>query len=372
MAVHQSWISYFSNLVKEHGGINLAQGIPGFSPPSDLLGILKKTASENIHQYAPGLGNHKLRNHIFDMYKTKINKDKTSLMVCNGATEAIHLLYMSFHKPGKFLKAAAFAPVYESYLHLPRIYGDMFQSIEMDNNDWEMNRRLETFFETYRPDVFFVNSPGNPYGFVLDKNVFDKLIDLSVNYGCEVIIDAVYDRLCFDGESYYPFDKLYPNLFYVNSFSKLYSITGWRIGYFFCNHSRFDKILDIHDYTGLSSPSVLQESLARFMDESPQSNSYVKQTKQKLSENYKTGITMLTNAGFEVPETGGGYFIWAKLPEGIPDGIDFAKKLYDICKTAVIPGEHFGTDYKKYIRINIARHSTELKKGLEYICRFCR
>ncbi|MDA3820496.1 MAG: pyridoxal phosphate-dependent aminotransferase [Candidatus Delongbacteria bacterium] len=368
MAAHQSWISYFSNLVKEYGGINLAQGIPGFSPPSDLLDILQQTATQQVHQYAPGPGNKQLREHIYNMYQHKINRNETSLLVCNGATEAIHLLYMSFHEPGKKLKAAAFAPVYESYFHLPRLYGDMFQSLEMLNDEAEMQHRLEDFFEAYRPDVFFVNSPGNPHGFVLEKSVFDKLSDLSVNFGCQVIIDAVYDRLCFDGEAYYPFNKLSPNLFYVNSFSKLYSITGWRIGYFFCHHSIYNKISDIHDYTGLSAPSVLQESLARFMNESSQAINYVAETKHKLSENFKHAKTTLTNAGFNVPKTGGGYFIWAKLPDGMPDGIDFAKNLYDTCKTAVIPGEHFGKDYKRYIRINIARDNKELKNGLMYIC----
>jgi aspartate/methionine/tyrosine aminotransferase len=369
MVLYQSWISYFSNLVKAHGGINLAQGIPGFSPPSDLLDILKKTASEQVHQYAPGPGNSQLREHIYRLYTGKINKDNTSLLVCNGATEAIHLLYMSFHEPGKKLKAAAFAPVYESYLHLPRIYGDMFQSLEMSDDAAEMQSRLERFFESYRPDVFFVNSPGNPYGFVLGKSLFDSLTDLSVQYGCKVIIDAVYDKLCFNGEAYYPFDKFHANLFFVNSFSKLYSITGWRIGYLFCHHTRYDRISDVHDYTGLSSPSVLQESLALFMSKSAQAKNYVEETKHKLSNNYKLGRDMLSNAGFEVPETGGGYFIWAKLPDGVPDGIDFAKKLYDTCKTAVIPGEHFGEDYKRYIRINIARDGGELKNGLVNICR---
>ncbi|MEA3448118.1 MAG: pyridoxal phosphate-dependent aminotransferase [Bacteroidota bacterium] len=368
MAPHQSWISYFSNLVKEYGGINLAQGVPGFSPPSDLLDILHQTAAQPVHQYAPGPGNKQLREHIYNMYQHKINREETSLMVCNGATEAIHLLYMSFHEPNRKLKAAAFAPVYESYLHLPRLYGDMFQSLEMLNDEAEMQRHLEDFFEAYRPDVFFVNSPGNPHGFVLKKALFDKLIDLSVHYGCQVIIDAVYDKLCFNGEAYYPYDNFYPNVFYVNSFSKLYSITGWRIGYFFCHHSRYNRISDIHDYTGLSVPSVLQESLARFISDSMQATRYVKETKTKLSENYKLGTAMLTRAGFDVPETGGGYFIWAKLPENIPDGIDFAKTMYEKYKTAVIPGEHFGKDYNRYIRINIARDNKELKNGLMYIC----
>lgn len=367
MAVHQSWISYFSNLVKQHGGINLAQGIPGFSPPEGLLQQLQQTATEPVHQYAPGAGNQRLREQIYRMYEGKIDPGATSLLLCNGATEAIHLLYMSFHEPGKLLKAAAFAPVYESYCHLPRIHGDPFRSIEMDNHDGKLPDRLKAFFANFRPDVFFVNSPGNPYGFVLDKSVFDKLVDLSEYYGCRLIIDAVYDQLCFDTEAYYPFDKFHPNLFYVNSFSKMYSITGWRIGYLFCHNSYFDKISDVHDYTGLSVPSVLQESLSRFMENGEQTKTYINDIRQRLRDNFHVGSKMLSDAGFYVPATGGGYFIWARLSDDAPDGVKFAKALYDKHKTAVIPGAHFGADYRRYIRINIARPGNELKRGLEKI-----
>lgn len=367
MAIQQSWISYFSNLVKQHGGINLAQGIPGFDPPPHLLDALREYSDKPVHQYAPGLGNHRLREHIFQMYDEKLPRDRYSLMITNGATEAIHLLYMSFHLEGAPLTAAAFTPVYESYIHLPRIYGDSFYTLEMDNSKGQLPQKLEKFFEKHEPQVFFVNTPGNPYGSTLDKQSFNKLVELSREYKCKLLIDAVYDQIYFDTPPYYPFHQFHDHVYYINSFSKLYSVTGWRTGYFFCDPSVFPRISDIHDYTGLCSPSILQESLARFMDNSHQKETYVAQIRSRIKENFYSSASILKDAGFQIPEAHGGYFLWAVLPGHIPCGIQFAKQLYKEEKTAVIPGEHFGKAYKNYIRINIARKEEELSEGLRRI-----
>ncbi len=367
MAVQQSWISYFSNLVKQHGGINLAQGIPGFAPPPDLLDTLKEYANKPVHQYAPGLGNHRLREHIFQMYEDKLPRDRYSLMITNGATEAIHLLYMSFHSGSAPLTTAAFTPVYESYMHLPRLYGDSFFTLEMDNRQGQLPMALESFFKKHQPQVFFINSPGNPYGNTLDQVSFDKLLDLSREYNCKLLIDAVYDQIYFNSPPYYPFHLFHDQVYYINSFSKLYSVTGWRTGYFFCHPSVFPRISDIHDYTGLCSPSILQESLAGFMDTSSQKDTYVEEVRTRIKKNFQDGSAMLGEAGFQIPEAHGGYFLWAALPGHIPCGIQFAKHLYKQEKTAVIPGEHFGKAYKNYIRINIAREKEELADGLKRI-----
>lgn len=368
--MNQSWISYFSNLVKQYGGINLAQGIPGFQPPADLLNILSKTSQNPVHQYAPGIGNLKLRNCILDNYKSQINSSEFSLLITNGGTEAIHLLYLTFHKEKTHLKAAAFSPVYESYMHLPRIHKDEFKSISMDNEDGNLDQRIITFFKNYKPDVFFVNSPGNPYGQSLNQNNFDLISDLCEKQNCKLIIDAVYDQLYFDEPPYYPFTKMHKNTFYVNSFSKRYSITGWRIGYLFCHKSQIASILDVHDYTGLSTPSVLQETLAIFLENSPEKETYVTNIRNIIKGNFQSSNKLLTESEFKIPPTTGGYFVWTQLPNIHTDGIEFAQNLYKQRKTAVIPGEHFGKDYKQFIRINIAQPKEELTKGLHNIIEY--
>ncbi|MEA1873182.1 MAG: pyridoxal phosphate-dependent aminotransferase, partial [Bacteroidota bacterium] len=328
--MQQSWISYFSNLVKENGGINLAQGIPGFQPPSALLKALQDASNTSIHQYAPGLGNHKLRAHISKTFEDKITSD-FEFMITLGGTEAIQLLYLYLHKRNHGLRTAAFSPVYESYMHLPRIYGDSFESISIENPD--LQKRLIQFFADYQPDLFFVNTPGNPFGRALSQPEFDLLQSLCNQHNCYLIIDAVYDVFHFGEPPYYPFKLFTDKTFYVNSFSKRYSITGWRLGYFFTHHSHFDQLCDIHDFTGLSCPSVLQESLANFLDIPKVASSYVEEIRLQLLENYQKSAALLRAKGFLVSNIQGGYYIWTKLPSHIKDGLEFSKFLYATQKT---------------------------------------
>lgn len=364
--MQQSWISYFSNLVKAHGGINLAQGIPGFQPPSSLMECLEKRSHDPVHQYAPGLGNQKLRSHIAKAYENTISNN-FEFMITLGGTEAIQLLYLYLHHKLKGLKAAAFSPVYESYQHLPRIYADEFKALPIESDN--LQDELSAFFQSYNPDVFFVNSPGNPYGKTLNQSQFDHLLELCNKHACYLIIDAVYDNFYFGNKKpYYPLDKMSEQVFYVNSFSKRFSITGWRLGYFYAHKSHFDAISDIHDYTGLSCPSVLQESLADFLDINNAPQAYIKTTRELLKNNFHANTEQLVQNGCEIPVTHGGYFIWAKLPEHITDSIAFSKQLYEDQKTAIIPGSHFGTDYQTYIRINIAHEQEKLNSGIKKLC----
>jgi len=120
-----SLISYFSNKVKLNGGINLAQGLPGFQPPLKLQQKLSEISLRNdIHQYAPGIGNFKLIELIQQYYK-KYDPTLTndSILITQGATEAITLVYL-YHKQkyGK-LNVLGFDPVYESYNNLPKNFG---------------------------------------------------------------------------------------------------------------------------------------------------------------------------------------------------------------------------------------------------------
>ncbi len=241
--MQQSWISYFSNLVKQYGGINLAQGIPGFQPPVELMKSLQENAIKAHHQYAPGLGNLELRKHIDEAYKDKISSD-FKYMMTNGATEAIQLLYLYLNESVENLKTAAFSPTYESYIHLPKIYGNDFKSLSVNSHD--LCQDIKNFFNEYQPKLFFVNTPGNPYGRCLNKEEFDCLIATAEQNNCYLIIDAVYNEFYFQETApYYPFENFGSNVFYVNSFSKQFSITGWRTGYFFAHQSHFRLMLSV-------------------------------------------------------------------------------------------------------------------------------
>ncbi len=362
-----SYISFMSNKVKTHGGINLAQGIPGFNPPEELTGFLSNLANENIHQYAPGSGNNELLELLLKKYQSDYAFTKDDFLILQGATEALSLLYIYFNKilPKPF-STLAFEPVYESYMHLPKIFNTGFVPFALDENSSVDFIQLESVCKEKNVKVIFIGTPGNPFGKIWSKQEIDNLLKLSKALDIFLVFDSVYRDLYFQEKPYIPLDQFYPNLFYVNSFSKILSITGWRVGYLVAHQKHMEHIKSIHDYTGLCAPSVLQEAIVRYLKNYNYGKLYISSLRENLKTSYQLLSTELKKLDFKIPETKGGYFVWAQLPKkGFSDGFKFAVDLYEQQRVAVIPGEHFSANAKNYIRLNIARPIAEVKEGIQ-------
>ncbi len=366
----ESLIGFMSNKVKSGGGINLAQGIPGFDLPVQLLDELNSLTHSDKHQYAPGNGNIKLVEQLcrhYAMHQLKAEE----LLITQGATEGGSLVftYLKQQIKGTF-SCLAFDPVYETYEQLPRIFGVPFHAFPLSDDLSIDFSKLEQLIKKENVRILFINSPGNPLGKVWKKEEFDKMLALSEKYKINLILDSVYRELVFDqnAKAYIPFNTNNPRLFYLNSFSKLLSITGWRIGYLICNKEHMRRIRNIHDYTGLCVPSILQEALARYLEKHDFGRVYIESLREKIRNNFTEMQSALQNSGFKIPAIEGGYFIWAKLPGNIPSGgYDFAINLYDKEKIAIVPGIHFSQKGDRYIRINIARKEEEIRNGLNKI-----
>ena len=366
-----SYISFMSNKVKAYGGINLAQGIPGFDPPTELTNILSQIANNKIHQYAPGNGNKELLDLFVEKYQKEYAFTKDDFLITQGGTEALSLLYTYFNKIiSKPFSALAFDPVYESYKYLPGIFNTDFVPFSFEEDSSIDFKKLERTCLNHNVKVIFLGSPGNPFGKIWSKQEINYLLELSSKHNIYIVLDAVYRELYFEEEPYIPLDQFNPNLFYTNSFSKLFSITGWRIGYLVAHQKHMQNIKSIHDYTGLCAPSVLQQAIVEYLKKYNFGSQYVSDLRDKLKSSYKHLASELVNLGFEIPETKGGYFVWAKLPKQFDDGFKFAIDLYDEQKVAVIPGEHFSENDTNYIRFNIAREKSEVEEGIKRIKAF--
>ncbi len=366
-----SLISYFSNKVKEFGGINLAQGIPGFAPPNELIDILKQVANKNIHQYAPGNGNAQLLDLLINNYKEYFSFNKNDFLIVQGVTEAISLLYIYFSQIIKSdFSVLAFDPAYESYKNIPKIFNNNFIAFPLDNYAKIDFHKLENTISEKNVKILFISSPGNPFGKVFSKEEINIIIDLSEKLDFFLVFDAVYKEIYFNNKPYIPLDKFNERLFYVNSFSKMLSITGWRVGYLIAHNKHMQNIKNIHDYTGLCAPSVLQETIAEYLNKYDFGKEYLLKLRNKLKLSFDILYKPLKEIGFNIPEINGGYFIWAKLPNQFNDGLKFAIDLYESEKVAVIPGIHFSENAFNFIRFNIAREQNEIEEAVFRLRKF--
>lgn len=363
-----SFISFMSNMVKEKGGINLAQGIPGFAPPKALLDELKAITHEPIHQYAPGNGNRDLVNQLLEKYRPEQILNHNELLITQGGTEALSLLFIYLknliQQP---FSAMAFQPVYESYRNLPKIFNTPFIEHTLPTSGKIDFKNIERSIVKDRVRIIFLATPGNPLGRIWSKAEMEALLQLCERHNVYLILDAVYRELYFEEPPYLTSNYTHPQLFYTNSFSKLFSITGWRIGYLICHQDHMAKIRAIHDYTGLCAPSLQQQALANFLAKNQQGKNYIEWLRQQLTSSFNRLKEALETYQFQIPEVKGGYFIWAKLPEEYTDGFNFTMRLYEKERVAVIPGEHFSPETKNYIRLNIAHPMSEIEKATNHI-----
>lgn len=390
-----SLISYFSRKVAKGGGINLAQGKPGFAPPAELLSILQeKIGDQSLHQYAPGNGNFDLR----ELLATRLPGSPTgkageaispapghfskrtssaheisidNLLIVQGATEGIFLsfLYLTriLEKPYSVL---SFEPVYESYPKLPEIFRIPFEYFDLEADLSVDFDKLEKNIEKKKVKIVFIASPGNPLGKVWTRREIEEIVSLSKKYGFYIVYDAVYKDIYFEEPPFNPLTLNYEKLFYVDSFSKMLSITGWRIGYLVTGAEDMARIRDIHDYTGLSAVSLFQAAIFEYLDRYDFGREYIETVRAKCRTAYLFVRQALEELGFTVADAQGGYFLWARLPEKYDDAFRFALDLYDAVKVALVPGENFSSRKKDFIRINIALEMPVIEEAADRIKSF--
>lgn len=366
-----SYISYFSNLVKLNGGINLAQGIPGFQPPEELREAVGSIINDDIHQYAPGVGSYKLLNILHENYSKRFDLKADNFLIVQGATEAISLIYTYLVKKlnGNF-SALSFEPAYESYSNLPKIFGQRYIDFPLDDNYSFNPQELKDTIKKGDVKVVFISSPGNPYGKSWSKDEVCTLIGMANELGFYLIFDGVYKELFFDTTPYIPLEHNTPNVFYVNSFSKMLCITGWRIGYLYAHEEHRKELRSIHDYIGLSASSILQHALANYLENNSFGEDFVKGLRDNVKLNFNFLRNKLIGLGFLVPPISGGCFVWAKLPKGNNSGFDFAYELYQKVGVAIIPGEHFSKRHTDWVRLNIARPKQEIVEAATLLSKF--
>ena len=254
-----SLISHFSRLVTQSGGINLAQGKPDFAPPRELIDLLQQHAEHPPnHQYAPGQGNLDLLELMVERHRGQIPITRDNVLILQGATEGLFLTF--FYLVGRLKErgsALFFDPPYESYPELADIMGFPRVSFDPGEDSTIDFDALARVVADQRVKIVFLASPGNPLGRIWNRRELSTLLDMAEDHDFHLIFDAVYREIYFDEPPADPLEiarekGLFSRLFTIHSFSKMLSITGWRVGSVIAEQSHMERLRAIHDYTGLS------------------------------------------------------------------------------------------------------------------------
>ena len=231
---------------------------------------------------------------------------------------------------------------------------------------------LEERVKNEKVNLVLLCSPGNPLGKIWKKEEISRLYEICKKYGANLVFDSVYSDLYFGEKPYLPFELVDETLFVVSAFSKMLSITGWRVGYIVGSVQHIENLAKIHDYTGLCTPSVLQAAIAGYLEKNDFGRDYLAFLRGKVRESFEIMYSALQKSGFLMPSIDGGYFVWAKIPQGFDDGFKFAMDLYESKKVGTVPGIHFSEKGNEFIRISIAKEASEIAEAASRIADFVK
>ena len=267
----QTIFSIMSSLALQYNSINLGQGFPDFPMNGELISLVNQAMLNGHNQYVNMNGLIQLRESIaekiFFLYQKNINPE-TEITITPGATYAIFTALTSVLRSGD--EVIVFEPAYDSYIPNIEINGATPVIIPLTYPGYKINWEEVKQKITQSTRMIMLNSPHNPTGSVLDKNDIIQLTEIVSGTNILISSDEVYEHIIFDGkqhESLLKYPDLFNRSFISFSFGKVYSCTGWKIGYSIAPQYLMSEFRKVHQYNCFTCNSPVQFALSNFLKE---------------------------------------------------------------------------------------------------------
>ena len=343
----ESVIREMTRVVSQYGGVNLAQGMPNFPPPAELIDAAHKALDGDFHQYAITWGAPGLRQAVADKYRKfygmELNPDR-HITVCCGSTETMLSTLLAVLNPGD--EVIIFEPFYENYGPGCIISGaqPVFVPLEPPEFGFDPERLARAVSPRTKAIVF--NSPNNPTGKVFSRRELGLIADLCLRHDLLAITDEIYEHIVFDGLGHIPIATL-PGMaertITISGISKSYSVTGWRIGYAVASPEISLGIRRAHDFVTVGAPHPLQEAAVTALG---LPDAYYVWLREMYQAKRDLLLGYLERAGFVVYKPRGAYYVLTDVAHflkryGIEDDTRFAMFLLKEVGVATVPGSSF-------------------------------
>ena len=346
--------------------ISLNIGEPDFSTPPNIINAAINAMNSGITHYTEEKGLLELRRAISSKLQEEntIEVDPNGILVTNGSAEAIFTIIISLINPGD--EIILFDPYYPSYLSATiMVHG---KPILSPVNKESLMPELDSVesLVTSKTKAIIVNSPCNPTGMVYNEEFMKSLSDTAEDNDIYIISDEVYDSFLYEGEKYASpalFDKSLERTIILNSLSKTYAMTGWRIGYLATNIDLANRIQKLRSTINVCANSISQKAALTALSSSEE---YV----QKMIDEYaKRRLYMLNSLnkikGFNCPISKGAFYLFPDISEIETDSLKFSKYLIKEGHVVVSPGIAFGKCGEAHIRISYASSMENLIDAME-------
>jgi aminotransferase len=369
--IRSSGIRKLFDLAQTMGSvISLGIGEPDFDTPRHIREAAKRALDEGYTRYTPNAGFPDLREALSAKVAHVNGLDYTPqeiLVSGGGCTGGLLLAMLALVNPGD--EVIISDPCFVVYEAVARIVGatPVFVTVR-EEKDFRLIPEDVAKSVTPKTKLIILNSPSNPTGGVQLREDIAGIAEVAKKHDLYVISDEVYETMLYEGmrhQSIAAFEGMRHRTVTVNSFSKTYAMTGWRIGYAVGAREIIDQMVKLQQYTMVHAPAISQRAALAALN-GPQD--FIERMVKVFDERRRFLVSRLNEIeGFRCPTPKGAFYAFPNV-EGLGKlSKDLAQFLLQNGGVAVVPGSAFGAGGKGYLRLSYAKPLNQLEEACDRI-----
>ena len=342
----ESVIREMTRLSDQHGAVNLSQGFPDFPAPAAVKAAACEAIQADINQYAVTWGAQPLREAVAREFERRYGvpvEADAQVTVCCGSTEAMITTLLATVDPGD--EVIVFEPFYENYGPDTILSGAVPRYVTLREPAWTFDPDELAAAFSNKTRAIIINTPNNPTGKVFTREELSTIARLCHRWDVLAITDEIYEHIVYDDCRHVPMatvDDMADRTITINSLSKTFAVTGWRVGWAIAPASVAGAIRKVHDFLTVGAPAPLQEAGVAALA-LPESH-YV-----ELAGEYQRRrnllLEILERHEFVCYKPSGAYYIMTDIGTfGFSDDVACARFLVTEMKVAAVPGSSFYHD----------------------------
>ena len=363
-----------SALARETGAINLGQGFPDAEHAPALLAAAQRALVERPNQYPPMRGLTELRQAVCEYYARRqgLALVRDQVIVTSGATEALAASILALVQPGD--EVIVLQPAYDAYVPLIERAGGTAVAVNLAPPHWRIPFPALEAAITPRTRLIIANTPSNPTGTQIDQAALERLGALCVAHDLVLLCDEVWEGMIFSDQRHVSplhLPALAGRAIKVGSAGKLFSLTGWKVGWAVAAPALAERIAAQHQFLTFTTATPLQWAVAEGL---ALSDGWHDAHREQYAPRRAQLIAGLEAAGYAVLPSQGTWFVTVDLAaSGLPaDDVAMAQRLVREAGVASIPVSAFyaGAAARGYLRLCFAKQESLLEEAIGRLAAF--